>query len=132
LHVHTNQLSGAIPTQIGLLSNINIALMSLNQFTMVPNGMLFVLVACPKVYFCFFPKMETEIGGMTSLMFLYLQNNAITNFPTQLGLLTNLTKLLLSDNKISTTIPTEIGFLTNLQYLYVIIVVLLFHFYVSS
>jgi hypothetical protein len=57
-----------------------------------------------------------EIGNLTNLIGLYLSKNELTSIPTEIGNLTNLSSLSLSFNQL-TSIPTEIGNLTNLTYL---------------
>ena len=57
-----------------------------------------------------------EIGDLTNLQSLSLSNNQLTSIPAQIGNLTNLQYLILNDNQL-TGIPPEIGDLTNLQYL---------------
>ena len=62
-------------------------------------------------------ELPTELGTLTGLKMLVLQNNAITSVPTELGALTGLTELVLQNNTI-TSVPTELGALTRLQILY--------------
>jgi Leucine-rich repeat (LRR) protein len=57
-----------------------------------------------------------EIGNLTNLIGLYLSKNELTSIPTEIGNLTNLSSLSLSFNQL-TSIPTEIGNLSNLTYL---------------
>ena len=58
-------------------------------------------------------ELPTELGTLTELEMLVLQNNAITSVPTELGALTGLRYLDLSFNAI-TSLPTDIGALTGL------------------
>jgi internalin A len=53
------------------------------------------------------------LGQLTNLTKLYLHGNQITTLPQELGQLTNLTELDLHENQI-TTLPQELGQLTNL------------------
>ena len=57
------------------------------------------------------------IGKLTNLTRLYLYNNRLTSVPKELGRLKNLTILHLSGNQL-TSIPKELGQLTNLRTLY--------------
>eukprot|EP00978_Attheya_sp_CCMP212_P008760 scaffold20576_cov30-Attheya_sp.AAC.1 len=87
-------LKGAIPSDIGLLTNLEQLNFFINQLT---------------------GPIPTQIGLLTNLEALSLINNQITGpIPTQIGLLTNLERLTLSNNQHTGPIPTEIGLLTNL------------------
>ena len=56
-----------------------------------------------------------ELGSLTNLKWLYLNNNQLTGgIPAELGSLTNLERLDLSSNRLSGEIPAELGSLTNL------------------
>lgn len=57
---------------------------------------------------------EARVSGGTSLD---LGNLSLTRLPPEIGQLTNLMYLFLSDNQLS-TLPPEFGRLTNLQYLH--------------
>ena len=59
---------------------------------------------------------KEEIGQLTNLQKLWLYNNQLTTLPAEIGQLTNLQQLGLDNNQI-TTLPAEIGQLTNLRYL---------------
>ena len=58
-------------------------------------------------------QLPLEIGQLTGLKELRLENNQQTSIPSEIGQLTNLTKLILYNNLL-VTIPSEIGQLTNL------------------
>ncbi len=59
-----------------------------------------------------------EIGNLSQLTNLYLSNNELTgSIPSSLGNLTNLTYLLLSNNQLSGSIPSSLGDLSNLNHL---------------
>ena len=62
-------------------------------------------------------QLPSEIGQLTQLTELYLSSNKLTQLPSEIGQLTQLTYLSLSDNQL-TQLPTEIGQLTRLNYLY--------------
>ena len=61
--------------------------------------------------------LPVEIGLLTQLTKLHLYNNKLTHLPVEIGLLTQLTKLGLSENNL-THLPVEIGQLTQLTVLY--------------
>jgi Leucine-rich repeat (LRR) protein len=58
-----------------------------------------------------------EIGSLTNLQTLWLQDNQIASVPASLGHLTGLRQLLLSHNKLQ-TVPRELGALTLLHSLW--------------
>ncbi|MBW4499087.1 MAG: leucine-rich repeat domain-containing protein [Scytonema hyalinum WJT4-NPBG1] len=58
-------------------------------------------------------SLPAEIGNLTNLTSLDLSNNQLTSLPAEIGNLTNLTSLDLSNNQL-TSLPVEIGNLTNL------------------
>ncbi|MDV3351612.1 COR domain-containing protein [Leptothoe sp. LEGE 181152] len=58
-----------------------------------------------------------ELGQLTNLTRLYLSQNQLTSVPKELGQLTNLMVLYLSQNQL-TSMPKELGQLTNLMVLY--------------
>ena len=53
-------------------------------------------------------ELPSEIGQLTQLTRLYLSGNQLTQLPNEIGQLTQLTRLYLSGNKL-TQLPTEIG-----------------------
>ena len=61
-------------------------------------------------------QIPVEIGQLTNLQELYLHNNQLSQLPVEIGQLTNLRPLSLSNNQLS-QLPVEIGQLTNLQQL---------------
>jgi len=61
-------------------------------------------------------ELPPEIGQLTSLMELFLSENRLTSIPLEIGKLTNLTELSLRENEL-TAIPSEIGELFHLTFL---------------
>jgi len=64
-------------------------------------------------------EIPTEIGKLSNLHRLWLSNNQLTGeIPAEIGKLTNLQWLYLNNNQLTGEIPAEIGKLSNLQVLY--------------
>ena len=97
LHLSENQLSGSIPSAISVLSNlIELSLWS-NELT---------------------GSIPPKLGRLANLEMLHLGANELSGpIPTELGNLTNLEQLGLYNNELSGVIPAELGDLTNLEWL---------------
>ena len=96
LDLDDNQLAGAIPDELGNLSNLRWLDLRGNQLT---------------------GTIPTQLGNLSNLWRLYLDDNQLTGtIPTQLGNLSNLTSLSLRDNQLTGTIPDELGNLTKLTW----------------
>ena len=61
-------------------------------------------------------EIPPELGSLSNLGLLYLSDND-GEIPAELGSLSNLTALYLSDNDLSGEIPAELGSLSNLEIL---------------
>eukprot|EP00533_Pseudo-nitzschia_delicatissima_P011349 CAMPEP_0197284030 /NCGR_PEP_ID=MMETSP1432-20130617/25232_1 /TAXON_ID=44447 /ORGANISM="Pseudo-nitzschia delicatissima, Strain UNC1205" /LENGTH=480 /DNA_ID=CAMNT_0042751029 /DNA_START=30 /DNA_END=1472 /DNA_ORIENTATION=+ len=95
LDLEREELSGTIPNEIGLLTNLA----------------LYDVTNNPKLA----GTVPTDIGDLTSLTTLKLEKNSLSgSIPSEIGLLTLLTRLHLTENNWTSTIPSEIGMLTNL------------------
>ncbi|KAJ0043432.1 hypothetical protein Pint_19265 [Pistacia integerrima] len=93
-----NNLSGRIPSQIGILSNLRILYLDGNDLTGV---------------------IPSQIGALSKLTTLYLDRNYLTGvIPSQIGALSKLTTLSLDRNYLTGAIPSKIWSLRNLDYLY--------------
>jgi len=79
LNLSSNQLTDALPSQIGQLKHLKVLNLSNNQMTGVP----------------------AEIGQLQNLEVLDLSNNQITGLPNEIGNLKNLKVLVLSGNNYS-------------------------------
>ena len=93
-----NGLSGAIPPELGDLTNLQEMYLWGNE----------LIGAIPP-----------ELGDLTNLQVLWLGHNELIGaIPPELGDLTNLQVLILGSNELIGAIPPELGDLTNLQELY--------------
>ena len=82
-------------------------------------GMLSSLIFLNLEYNSITGTIPSEIGMLSSLTRFDLFLNSITGtIPSEIGMLLSLTDLDLDDNSITGTIPTEIGMLPSLEYLY--------------
>jgi Leucine-rich repeat (LRR) protein len=79
LNISNNNLSGALPSQIGNLENLKVLNASNNNFTGIP----------------------AEIGYLIQLEEIDFSNNNLTGLPLELGDLTNLKKFNISGNRFS-------------------------------
>ncbi len=81
LNLSNNELTGALPSQVGALQNLKVLNLSNNNFTGVP----------------------AEIGQLSKLEVLDLSDNKLTGLPNELGNLRNLKLLDISGNQYSKT-----------------------------
>ena len=97
LGLHLNDLSGTIPPELGGLSNLQSLQLNGNEL----GGAI-----------------PPELGRLSNLESLYLLRNDLSGaIPPELGDLLNLTTLDLQRNELSGAIPPELGGLSNLRYL---------------
>lgn len=95
LNLYDNNLSGALPAEIGDLTNLQYLGLSKNKLT----------------------GLQTAIGSLGYLQGLDLSSNQLSSLPAAIGSLSNLGMLDLSNNQLS-GLPTSIGSLGNLYQLY--------------
>ncbi len=105
LHMQGNQLishqqlNGAIPAEIGQMSNLEILDLAYNNLTHIPP----------------------EIGNLTNLQVLDLRvNDFLSSLPPEIGQLRNLRKLYLFQNRLIEQLPPEIGQAASLEVLSVV------------
>ncbi|MBV7328146.1 leucine-rich repeat domain-containing protein [Chloroflexi bacterium TSY] len=98
LDLHKNQLSGAIPVEVGALSNLTYLSLWDNQLS---------------------GAIPAEVSNLSNLTVLGLGLNQLSGpIPPELGNLANLQELYLNVNSLSGPIPPELGNLANLRELY--------------
>uniref|UniRef100_A0ACD5Z9J9 Uncharacterized protein n=1 Tax=Avena sativa TaxID=4498 RepID=A0ACD5Z9J9_AVESA len=94
LAMHSNNMVGMMPTDVGKLTSLQLLILSHNNITgPIPPG----------------------IGDYTYIEYLDLAHNYLTgSIPPHIASCTRLVHLLLSDNRLSAHIPSKIGMLRNL------------------
>jgi hypothetical protein len=117
-------LTGTIPTELGLLTNLIALDLDRNAFIGNLPTELGSLTALTRLQVLENnlrgSSIPTEIGMLTELLSLDVQGNGmIGRIPTELGQCTSLVYLYLEQNKLQGSLPTELGQLTNLQRLFV-------------
>ena len=116
-----NDLTGSIPPEIELLTNLTYLNLGYNQLIgPIPSeiGNLTNLTGLSLNDNLLTGSIPSEIGNLTNLTGLSLYDNQLTgSIPSEIWNLTNLTRLSLQDNQLTGSIPIEIGNLTNLTYL---------------
>lgn len=94
LNLRKNNLSGTIPSEIGMLSNLHSLSLSSNALS---------------------GTIPTEIGMLQQIEVLNLHNNKLTGvIPTELGMMTNMIDLAIHSSPLTGIIPTELGDCTTL------------------
>jgi len=97
LNIQNQQLNQEIPSEIGILTNLENLQLRNNQLI---------------------GKIPPEIGNLTNLKYLSIGKNQLSgDIPPEIGNLTNLIHFYSTENKLSGSIPKEIGNLTNVTYL---------------
>ena len=95
LILYNNDLTGVIPTELGLLSNLSVLGLEFNQLS---------------------GTISTELGLMSNLSALYLNSNQLSGtILTELGLLSNLGVLNLGSNQLTGSVPTSLASLPLLS-----------------
>ena len=121
LNLIENQLTGNIPPEIGILTNLTGLFLSYNYLRgEIPSeiGNLSNLTELHLGHNGLQGEIPPEIGNLVNLAYLSLWDNELTgSIPREIGNLANLTYLSLWDNELTGSIPPEIGNLNNLIFL---------------
>jgi len=117
LQLHNNQLSGSIPLELGNLSNAQDIILSNNQLTgsiPIELGSLSSVTRFRLNLNQLTGSIPVELGNLSTLTELSLYSNQLTGpIPIELGSLSNLTSFRLFTNQLDGSIPPELGNLTN-------------------
>ncbi|CAB9506895.1 LRR receptor-like serine threonine-protein kinase [Seminavis robusta] len=117
-----NQLTGPVPTELGLLTNLGGLALDTNFFTgTIPTelGRLTGLEALLLSELILSGTIPNELAALTDMILLYLDNSGFNGtIPRWLDNMTSIDTLTLSENSFTGTIPTELGLLTKLYSLW--------------
>lgn len=121
LELENNKLTGEMPPELGSLGNLEILLLGFNQLTgeIPPElGSLSNLETLTLSFNQFTGEIPPELSKLSNLDTLLIRGNQMTGeVPTDLGSLSNLRRLELDTNQLTGEIPEELGNLSNLEYL---------------
>ena len=119
LNLIENQLTGNIPPEIGILTNLTGLFLSYNYLRgEIPSeiGNLSNLTELHLGHNGLEGEIPPEIGNLVNLAYLSLWDNELTgSIPPEIGNLNNLIFLSISENKINGQIPLELGSLIHLN-----------------
>ena len=119
LDLHDMDLNGAIPTELGMLSELRRLALSRNQLTGSVPAWLGDLAHLEELTLWgnrLSGPIPSSLGNLTNLQELYLSQNRLTGpIPTSLGDLTNLRELSLWRNELTGPLPAELGDLASLE-----------------
>ncbi len=122
LHLSSNGLNGAIPAELGRLSNLQWLFLHGNSLIGPLPAELGSLTSLIRLYLTsnnLSGPIPAELGSLSSLQWLLLDGNQLSGpIPAELGSLSNLRTLVLSDNSLGGEIPMKLGSLSNLQWMY--------------
>ena len=115
LNLHSNNLEGSIPTEIGDLDSLSVLDISNNMINSIPAsiGNLKTLETLD-MSVCSINSLPPEIGGLSDLKYFDIHNTQIATLPEEIG---NLSKLeyLYGWNGVIQGLPESIGNMTSLK-----------------
>lgn len=126
LNLRDNQLSGTIPTEVGLLTSLQEISLWANKFTgTIPEELYHEEMSVNALIFGFnnlSGTISSKLVGISKnqMIVFYVTCTLRPPFPSSFSLLGNITRLpsisylLLSSNPITGTIPTELGLISGL------------------
>ena len=116
-----NQLTGALPPELGQLANLTYLILYNNQLIgAIPSelGQLANLISLNLADNQLSGPIPIELGQLANLISLNLADNQLSGpIPAELGQLERLTRLILNSNQLSSPIPTDLGQLSMLEQL---------------
>ena len=119
MYLDSNQLSGEIPSELGDLSNLERLSLSRNQLSGEIPEELSSLSNLTELQLCcneLSGEIPSELSSLLSLEQMSLDGNQLSGgIPSELGSLSNLERMHLHRNQLSGEIPSELGDLANLQ-----------------
>ncbi len=122
LNLNNNQLSGAIPAELGNLAQLQQLRLYGNELSGAIPAELGNLTQLQQLRLYgneLSGPIPAELGNLTQLQQLRLYGNELSGpIPAELGNLTQLTHLWLNNNELSGAIPAELGNLAQLQQLW--------------
>ena len=121
LDLSSNQLSGSIPSELGMLIQLTRLFLFDNQLSGSIPSELSMLTELRDLYLSINQlsgSIPSELGNLIQLTRLSLAGNQLSgSIPSELGNLIQLTDLILFYNHLSGSIPSELGMLSELRYL---------------
>eukprot|EP00241_Pyramimonas_parkeae_P010838 CAMPEP_0114229812 /NCGR_PEP_ID=MMETSP0058-20121206/3118_1 /TAXON_ID=36894 /ORGANISM="Pyramimonas parkeae, CCMP726" /LENGTH=249 /DNA_ID=CAMNT_0001340935 /DNA_START=164 /DNA_END=916 /DNA_ORIENTATION=- len=113
LELWDEDLSGTLPSKLGLLTRLGYISMGFNSLTgTVPTelGLLTGLYSMSLAYNALRGTLPSELGLLTRLVGMWFRNNSLSGtLPTELGLLSALRSLRLESNELEGSVPSELG-----------------------